>query len=229
MREPRGVHPVQEADQRLQLLSAGGKAARTLGACNILTAPPGRQDFTTRGVKFATTGVEIGGHAGHLRGRRQTEQRRLRHPTYDSSQPPATATRAPADPQNPWIEPPRALNPAKPPPARPAQAPTAARHTAPNSRNYKGFTASSGRPQGPFKRAAPPAALVLATSGHLASTGRVEFGRGALARRLALSAPSRALLAPVEVLLIERKRGSCWRCWIRAGCSSLIASRQVLG
>ena len=28
------------------------------------------QEFIARGVKFATTGVEIGGHVGHLRGRR---------------------------------------------------------------------------------------------------------------------------------------------------------------
>ena len=95
VRKPAGIRPVQEADQRLKLLSAGRKAGQTLSACNILTTPSGRQDFATRGVRFTNTGVEIGGHAGHLRGRRQTEQRRLRHPTYDSSEPPGTPIRAP--------------------------------------------------------------------------------------------------------------------------------------
>jgi hypothetical protein len=84
VREPRGVRPIQETQQRLELLTARTKASRygriarrvaaaaTTSRCTIATRPPGRQDFTARGVKLATTGVEIGGHVGHLRGRRWT-------------------------------------------------------------------------------------------------------------------------------------------------------------
>ena len=84
MREVGGVAPVQEAHQRLELLPTPTKPspyrpiARRTGAaaptshCIIATNLPARQDFGARGVKFATTGVEIGGHVGHLRGRRWT-------------------------------------------------------------------------------------------------------------------------------------------------------------
>ena len=84
VREPGRVRPIKEADQRLELLPARGKrratsriAGQAAGAvpgsgCSFAVGPPGRQDFSARGVKFATTGVEIGGHAGHLRGRRWT-------------------------------------------------------------------------------------------------------------------------------------------------------------
>ena len=65
MRQPGSVCRVQEADQRLKLLPAAGK-----GRCTIAASPPGGQEFIARGVKFAATGVEIGGHVGHLRGRR---------------------------------------------------------------------------------------------------------------------------------------------------------------
>src|SRR6516165_1237118 len=84
MREPGGVCPVKEADQQLELLPAGGKGsaagriARRAAAAALdwdrifAVSLPSRQDFIARGVKFATTGVEIGGHVGHLRGRRWT-------------------------------------------------------------------------------------------------------------------------------------------------------------
>jgi hypothetical protein len=67
VREPGRVRPVQEADQRFEPLPAAGK-----GSCTITANPPGGQEFIHRGVKFATTGVEIGAHVGHLRGRRWT-------------------------------------------------------------------------------------------------------------------------------------------------------------
>jgi hypothetical protein len=84
VREPRGVRPVQEAQQRLELLTARHKpgrhgriavraaAPKLTSGCTIATSLRGRQEFIARGVKFATTGVEIGGHVGHLRGRRLT-------------------------------------------------------------------------------------------------------------------------------------------------------------
>jgi len=78
VRQARGVRAIQEVDQRLEPLPAGGKrstasrirrAATAIpnGGCIFAVSPPDRQDFIARGVKFATTGVEIGGHAGHLR------------------------------------------------------------------------------------------------------------------------------------------------------------------
>jgi hypothetical protein len=80
VREPGGVRPIKEADQRLKQLPARGKpstasrAARaaTTTTCIFAVSLLGRQDFIARGVKFAATGVEIGGHVGHLRGRRWT-------------------------------------------------------------------------------------------------------------------------------------------------------------
>ena len=84
VREPRGVGAVEKTHQRLELLTTGNKPGpsstitrrATGGArswrCSIATNPPVRQEFITRRVKFATTGVEIGGHVGHLRGRRCT-------------------------------------------------------------------------------------------------------------------------------------------------------------
>ena len=81
MRQASRVRPVQKANQRLELLTARSKpspsSAPTRRAdadarssrCSIATTPLAGQDFITRRVMFATTGVEIGGHAGHLRGR----------------------------------------------------------------------------------------------------------------------------------------------------------------
>jgi hypothetical protein len=78
------VGPVQETDQRLKPLAAIRKpghhsqlAQRAGGVVvisdrTITTTAPERQDFTTPRVKFNNTGVEIGGHVGHLRGRRRT-------------------------------------------------------------------------------------------------------------------------------------------------------------
>jgi hypothetical protein len=82
VREPGRVRAVQEADQRLKLLVARAEPGRSHGisrratadtsklGCTIAITLPGRQDSIPRGAKFATTGVEIGGHVGHLRGRR---------------------------------------------------------------------------------------------------------------------------------------------------------------
>jgi hypothetical protein len=67
MRQASGVRPIQKADRRLELLPAGSKPS-----CNIAISLPDGQDFSAERVKFATTGVEIGGHVGHLRGRRWT-------------------------------------------------------------------------------------------------------------------------------------------------------------
>ena len=70
-----GVGPVQEANQRLELLTTRSEpihhrrlAERAAGVavlcdCTITTTAPERQDFTHRRVKFNSTGVEIGGHA----------------------------------------------------------------------------------------------------------------------------------------------------------------------
>jgi hypothetical protein len=78
------VGPVQKTDQRLELLTARSEpirhsqlAALAAGVaifsdCTITTMAPERQDFTHRRVKFTSTGVEIGGHVGHLRGRQRT-------------------------------------------------------------------------------------------------------------------------------------------------------------
>jgi hypothetical protein len=78
------VGPVKEPDQRLELLTTRSKPCHhsrlaeqatgvaILSDCTITTTPPERQDFTHRRVKFTSTGVEIGGHVGHLRGRRRT-------------------------------------------------------------------------------------------------------------------------------------------------------------
>ena len=81
VRQTGSVRSIQKAHERLELVPATSKrsgpsriaqaAAAAPFPCRIFAASlPGRQDFTARGVKFATTGVEIGGHAGHLRGRR---------------------------------------------------------------------------------------------------------------------------------------------------------------
>jgi hypothetical protein len=84
VRAPGGVRPVQEAQQQPELLTARRKPSRRgriaaraaapklTSGCTIATRLRGRQEFTARGVRFATTGVEIGGHVGHLRGRRWT-------------------------------------------------------------------------------------------------------------------------------------------------------------
>ena len=84
MREPGGVGSVQKAHQRRELLTAGREPGRVhriaaradtsvlTPGCSIAARLPAGQDFAARGVKFATTGVEIGGHVGHLRGRRWT-------------------------------------------------------------------------------------------------------------------------------------------------------------
>src|ERR1035438_3033549 len=84
MSQASGVRPVQKANQRLKLLTArtkpslpsriaqlGGAVALTFSR-TITTSLPAGKDFIARGVKFATTGVEIGGHVGHLRGLRRT-------------------------------------------------------------------------------------------------------------------------------------------------------------
>ena len=113
MRQAGSVRPIQEADQRRKPLPAGGKrstASRPAGraavaapapGCIFAISLPGGRSSPPRGVKFATTGVEIGGHAGHLRGRRSTEQRRLRHPTYESSLAPPAAKPAANRPKPP--------------------------------------------------------------------------------------------------------------------------------
>jgi hypothetical protein len=110
MRQAGGVGPIKEADQRLEPLPAGdkgtaGRLARRAAAtapargcgCGLAVNLPGGQDFTARGVKFATTGVEIGDHAGHLRGRRgitatptSTPDIRLLAPAHQPRNPPQT-------------------------------------------------------------------------------------------------------------------------------------------
>ena len=69
-----GVGPVQESNQRLELLTTRSepihhrrlaeRAPRVADPfdCTITTTAPERQDFTHRRVKFNNTGVEIGGH-----------------------------------------------------------------------------------------------------------------------------------------------------------------------
>src|ERR1700733_4298272 len=69
-----GVGPVQEANQRLELLPTSSEpihhprlAERAADAAalfdrTITTTAPERQDFTHRRVKFNSTGVGIGGH-----------------------------------------------------------------------------------------------------------------------------------------------------------------------
>ncbi len=65
VRQPSRIRPVQETDQRLELLLAARERS-----CTIAANRPLGQEFIARGVKFATAGVEIGDHVGHLRGRR---------------------------------------------------------------------------------------------------------------------------------------------------------------
>ena len=71
VRQPSRIRPVQETDQRLELLLAGARTRQTLRTCIAANRPRRAGGFIARGVKFATTGVEIGGHVGHLRGRRR--------------------------------------------------------------------------------------------------------------------------------------------------------------
>ena len=167
VREAGGVRPIKEADQRLEPLPARGKritasrlarraaAAAPSRGCILAVSPPGGQDFIARGVKFATTGVEIGGHAGHLRGRRGQEQRRLRHPTYESSHPPTSRQTRGKRPKTPATTGANRSTPGRSPPASPQGPNLAAEVTAPKPRIYEGFTVSSARPAGPLRRAAP--------------------------------------------------------------------------
>jgi hypothetical protein len=72
MREAGSVRSVKKADQRLEPLAAGGKGSAAVRiarraavaasrcGCIFAVSPCGRQDLIARGVKFATTGVEIG-------------------------------------------------------------------------------------------------------------------------------------------------------------------------
>jgi hypothetical protein len=110
---PAASVPSHEADQRLKLLTAGSEpnlhsrlADRAAGVAGqsdrtITITAPERQDFAHRRIKFTSTGVEIGGHVrppfvvdeGH-------EQRRLRHPLYDSSGPSHAQRRRPPTPPN---------------------------------------------------------------------------------------------------------------------------------
>ena len=66
VRQPSLIRAVQDTDQRLELLLAARERSCTIAAKRRLGL-----EFIARAVKFATTGVEIGGHVGHLRGRRR--------------------------------------------------------------------------------------------------------------------------------------------------------------
>jgi hypothetical protein len=77
MRQTSSVAPVQKAHQRLKLLTASGKpsrraitrpatAVKLTDDCTITTSLHAGEDFIARRVTFTSTGVEIGGHAGHL-------------------------------------------------------------------------------------------------------------------------------------------------------------------
>jgi hypothetical protein len=105
------VGPVHEADQRLELLTASSEpnrysrlAERATGVavrwdCTITTTAPERQDFAHRRVKFTSTGVEIGGHVRPpFVVDEGQEQRRPRHPLYDSSAPSHAPTTRPPNP-----------------------------------------------------------------------------------------------------------------------------------
>src|ERR1039458_173144 len=81
VRETRGAGSVQKANQSLKLLTTTTKPrhpssitqpAAAGSCCIVATNLPVRQEFITRRVKFPTTGVDIGGHVGHLHGRRCT-------------------------------------------------------------------------------------------------------------------------------------------------------------
>jgi hypothetical protein len=166
--QPRVIHasrigPVHEADQRLELLTASSEpthhrlAALTAGVaipsdCTITTTAPERQDFTHRRVKFNSTGVEIGGHVRPPFVVDQgQEQRRLRHPLYDSSaasRAPTTAPPNPAEhPKPPASASPDAINrptSTTPPPRRGAR-PHGQQSEI--SRIYRGIPVSPDRPQ----------------------------------------------------------------------------------
>src|ERR1039458_8841680 len=77
MRQTSSVAPVQETHQRRELLTASAKPSRRAitrpatavnltDDCTITTSFPGGEDFIARRVTFTSTGVEVGGHAGHL-------------------------------------------------------------------------------------------------------------------------------------------------------------------
>src|ERR1039458_5421538 len=77
MRQTSSVAPVQETHQRRELLTASATPSRRAitrpatavnltDDCTITTSFPGGEDFIARRVTFTSTGVEVGGHAGHL-------------------------------------------------------------------------------------------------------------------------------------------------------------------
>ncbi|HEY1514900.1 MAG TPA: hypothetical protein VGF91_00695, partial [Solirubrobacteraceae bacterium] len=73
--------------------------ARNTG-CNTGLVRPIGQDFTIRRVISQRKGVKIGGHRGHLRGRRWTTSNAdLRHPSY-VSWPTPSASIAPEPPRS---------------------------------------------------------------------------------------------------------------------------------
>jgi hypothetical protein len=141
MRQASGVGPVQKTNQRIKLLTATGKPSRRTiprpptaieltDKCTIPTSIPAGQDFTARGVKFTSTGVEIGGHAGHL----SWSTLDMNNADFDTLFMTPRRRRAPSTtrsattrqmPQNPEERNPTGLNPPQspptpPPPSRPA-------------------------------------------------------------------------------------------------------------
>jgi hypothetical protein len=165
MRQAGGVGPIKEADQRLELLPAGdkgtaGRLARRAAAaapargfgCSLAVSLPGGQDFTARGVKFATTGVEIGDHAGHLRGRRgiratptSTPDLRVLAPAHQPRNPPQTAQNV----KTPASASANGSTPGNRPPDSPKTVTPRPGATASKPRIYRGFTVSSARPRVP--------------------------------------------------------------------------------
>jgi len=178
-----GVSPVQEANQRLELLTTRSEpihyrrlANRAAGVadpfdCTITTTAPERQDFTHRRVKFNSTGVEIGGHVRPppwstkdlntadfdtlpMTPRPRPAPQRPRPPTTPPPNDPASQPRR--TPKPPAISSPQAKNrppSTTPPPRRRRPAP---RPTSETSRIYRGFTVSPDRPRVTSEEPHPP-------------------------------------------------------------------------
>jgi len=134
-----GVSPVQEANQRLELLTTRSEpihyrrlANRAAGVadpfdCTITTTAPERQDFTHRRVKFNSTGVEIGGHVRPP----PWSTKDLNNADFDTLSMTPRPRPAPQRPRPPTTPPPNPAehpNPRRDPAHRPKTAPQAPPH-----------------------------------------------------------------------------------------------------
>src|ERR1700687_5533263 len=169
-----GVGPVQEANQRLELLTTRSEpihrlAERAAGVavlfdCTITTTAHERQDFTHRRVKFNSTGVEIGGHVRPP----PWSTKDLNNADFDTlfmtPRPrPAAPTTPPPNPAEHLKTPARASPEAINRPQAPLHRPGAAPDLTANVRNLpdlQGIPRQSRPSSGHFRKAAPVADCV---------------------------------------------------------------------